>query len=417
MSHSNATTFNNETNRSNPTVVASPSQTDIGNMLQQLGKIIGVTYCIDPTYSALIIGATIAIDPGEHKTIAVVSQHIGTGENAGRHKVIMELSGATKYLFLRAIPQVFNAGTCSMFNGTWNCSACTLENHKLLPSCAACGTLKSNANDCVQRFQVLRWGNPLKRQLFYKRISFNAFRTTRKEAQHKRKTRRQTAVNVLIRVFKGRVVARQHHENKCATLVQQFARHVLFHTRLRNIRAANILKRFLCPPLLRPFRLRRLRHQRLRMQRDQILQCLKPPTNALQQHSWAIGSHVTIRNTNPPEEGVLLRYEKLRHGADPKASVQMHHEENIKTIKVADMMVLPAGLEDLSPVLAVPFEDLIDNDKNVLDRCELSIQASMRVVKRRSRMLNMVSAMCCIPWCEHRRDRLTSSLFCGSCHI
>jgi hypothetical protein len=74
-------------------------------------------------------------------------------------------------------------------------------------------------------------------------------------------------------------------------------------------------------------------------------------------------------------------------------------------------MVLPAGLEDLSPVLAVPFEDLIENDMNVLDRCELSIQASMRVVKRRSRMLHMVSAMCCIP-CGVNTDAIDLRLLC-----
>jgi hypothetical protein len=267
----------------------------------------------------------------------------------------------------------------------WNCCACTLENYKLLTSCVVCGTSKPldvELNTHRNEFKVLSWENKTKHVLAFrlhlKKMAFNAFRDNIRE----QKERRQAAAAVLVRLFKVFRGSRQYKKKRAAFIMQKFAKVVLLKIRPKKIRAANIVKRFLIPPLLRKRRMREVRHQKLTMQRDLIVQCLEPPVNGLQQNAMGIGTHVRLRNKQT--KGVIIA--SVNGGA--KFSVQL--VEEVRQFTASDLLVLPPGLQDISPVLTVSFEDLVDNNSDVLDRCEMSIQASMRVLKRRTQMVKMV---------------------------
>ena len=146
--------------------------------------------------------------------------------------------------------------------------------------------------------------------------------------------------------------------------------------------AALRLQRFLTRILTRKRRMRKLRHTLLTEQRHRIMQCLVPPPT--QPRSCTVGATVVVRN-RAQQEGLVVKYD-----GGTTARVQMLSGERAKNIDVSDLVLLPTGVKDISSALAVPFEDLVNNDNDVLDRCEASLASSTRVLKRRAKMLRVL---------------------------
>ena len=136
------------------------------------------------------------------------------------------------------------------------------------------------------------------------------------------------------------------------------------------------------------------RHDTLKKQRDHIYQTLVPPN---QQHpnTLRIGTHVTLRNKDN-QQGIVTRSENT----STTVTVQMLYSETIKRCDVSNLIVLPAGIQDISPALNVNFDDLIENDADVLNRCEESLQLSSAVVMRRRKILHFMMSELAEIWKE-----------------
>ena len=177
----------------------------------------------------------------------------------------------------------------------------------------------------------------------------------------------------------------------CASLVlQKFFMHIIFVAKLKRMCGALRLQRFL-HPLLRKRRMRKLRHTILIQQRARIMQCLVPPPT--QPRSCSVGATVLVRaqsgrrqQEQQQQEGVVVEY-----SGGHSAKVQMLSSGGgTKNINVSELVLLPAGVQDVSSVLTVAFDDLVHNGHDVLDRCEASMMSSTRVIKRRARFLRMM---------------------------
>ena len=136
------------------------------------------------------------------------------------------------------------------------------------------------------------------------------------------------------------------------------------------------------------------RHDTLKKQRDHIYQTLVPPN---QQHpnTLRIGTHVTLRNKDN-QQGIVTRSENTT----TTVSIQMLYSETIKRCDVSNLIVLPAGIQDISPALNVKFDDLIENDAEVLNRCEESLQLSSAVMTRRRKILHFMMSELAEIWKE-----------------
>ena len=147
------------------------------------------------------------------------------------------------------------------------------------------------------------------------------------------------------------------------------------------------------PPIATP-QTNQDRHDTLKKQRDHIYQTLVPPN---QQHpnTLRIGTHVTLRNKDN-QQGIVTRSENT----STTVTVQMLYSETIKRCDVSNLIVLPAGIQDISPALNVNFDDLIENDVDVLNRCEESLQLSSAVMTRRRKILHFMMSELAEIWKE-----------------
>ena len=62
-------------------------------------------------------------------------------------------------------------------------------------------------------------------------------------------------------------------------------------------------------------------------------------------------------------------------------------EIEIKKVLISSLTILPDGVRNISQVLSVSFDDLIDSNSDVLERCEHSLKKATRVMNRRAKIL------------------------------
>ena len=189
------------------------------------------------------------------------------------------------------------------------------------------------------------------------------------------------AEQVLKRLFKVLRGCLQYRKRRAVYILNKFSRHVILQTKPKRIKSAMILQRFL-HPLLRKRRIRKLKHLILIEKRNHIMKCLVPP--ATQPRSCRTGLHVIVRNPEQ-QQGIVVKYD-----GGASAKVQMLLGEGTKNINVSDLIMLPAGISDISAVLSVNFDDLINNQTVVLERCETSLKSSTKILKRRAKLLHVM---------------------------
>ena len=189
------------------------------------------------------------------------------------------------------------------------------------------------------------------------------------------------AEQVLKRLFKVLRGCLQYRKRRAVYILNKFSRHVILQTKPKRIKSAMILQRFL-HPLLRKRRIRKLKHLILIEKRNHIMKCLVPP--ATQPRFCRTGLHVIVRNPEQ-QQGIVVKYD-----GGASAKVQMLLGEGTKNINVSDLIMLPAGISDISAVLSVNFDDLINNQTEVLERCETSLEASTKILKRRAKLLHVM---------------------------
>ena len=194
--------------------------------------------------------------------------------------------------------------------------------------------------------------------------------------------RKKQAEQILARTFFKFNYSCLRRRKRAACVVQRLFKFILFRNKPRKFLAARCLQRFV-HPLLGKRRIRKLRHLILTRQKEHIMQCLLPPTT--QPRPCSVGSHVLIRDRDvDSNQGIVTKYAI----GESRATIRLLSGAGTKNIQVSDLIVIPAGVNEVSPVLAVSFDDLVDNDTAVLDRCEASMALSTRVLKRRVKILH-----------------------------